>query len=100
MQEYKYLKDALREFSSTLELGMEEYLSEFRKMIEVSPDYAKCVRAEILLSLSDPGWDWVEEAEKAEFIGSDDNVDSVWETVVELIWKVVAPNEEVPNIKD
>jgi len=99
MQEYKYLKDALGEFSSTLEFSMDEYLSEFKSMVEMSPEYAKNVRLEILSALSDPNWSWVDEAEDSEFIGADDSADGVWETVAELIWCVVAPDEEVPNIK-
>ena len=93
MKEYKYLKDALNEFSSDLEYSLEEYKNSFETLISTSPDYASELQKEILEAMKDPEWDWVDVANEMNFIGSDDNKDSVVDSVDELIWKVINPNQ-------
>ncbi|MCP5004306.1 MAG: hypothetical protein GY941_10245 [Planctomycetes bacterium] len=45
---------------------MDEYRSSFSSMVKMSPEYARNVRLEILVALSDPDWSWVKEAEEEE----------------------------------
>lgn len=96
MSEYRYLKNALAEFSSDLGYSAEEYESAFRIQINASPEYAAHVKDEIVEALGDSQWSWVAAASEVEFIGADDNEENVWETVKSLIWPIVSPDEDPP----
>ena len=96
MSEYCYVKSALAEFSEDLEYSFEEYASNFKTMIELSPDYAKALKAEIEAACADPNWSWAAAASDQNFIGQDDSDISVWESVKSLIWPVVASGEAAP----
>ncbi|WP_281649060.1 hypothetical protein [Parendozoicomonas sp. Alg238-R29] len=97
MKEYRYIKDALSEFSSNHGFSLEEYHESFRGVIEASPVYREALKSEIQAACRDLGWSWVNEAERADFIGVDVCEDSTWMSVIALIWQAIAPNEEPPK---
>ena len=97
MKEYKYIKSALKEFSAEHGYSMEEYNDGFKIMIDASPEYSEILKSEIVEACKNSNWSWVDAAQEVDFIGSDDNEESVWESVKVLIWNVIAPNEKAPK---
>jgi len=99
MKEYKYIKSALSEFSSEHGYSYEEYAEGFKIMIDASPEYSEILKKEIIKACADPSWSWVKAAQETNFIGADQEENSVWESVKSLIWHVIAPYEVAPKNK-
>jgi hypothetical protein len=97
MKEYRYIKSALGAFSAEHGYSLEEYIDGFKVMIDESPEYTGILKKEIVEACEDSNWNWVAVAQEVDFIGSDENEESVWESVKTLIWNVIAPNERAPK---
>tara|TARA_B100000745_G_C20132035_1_gene387932 strand:+ start:175 stop:477 length:303 start_codon:yes stop_codon:yes gene_type:complete len=100
MKEYRYINRALGEFSSEHGYSYEEYVDGFKVMIEASPEYVEALKKEIVEACADPEWSWVAASQAVDFIGVDQDENSVWESVKTLIWNVIAPNEFAPKLRD
>lgn len=99
MEKYKSLSYAIRQFSADWELTDEEYEEGFNTLLEINQGYADDIKAEIIEALNDSEWSWVKIGYETNFIGSDDSEENVWLTVRDLIWDVIAPDEEPPTNK-
>ncbi|MDO6674790.1 hypothetical protein Q4517_04425 [Tenacibaculum sp. 1_MG-2023] len=96
MEKYKHLRYAIELFSADWELTEEEYQETFSSFVNAEPDYTKRIKKELIQALNDPEWSWVKIGYETNFIGSDDSEESVWLSVKDLIWNVIASNEEPP----
>ncbi|WP_282164950.1 hypothetical protein [Cellulophaga baltica] len=96
MENYKELRYAVSLFSIDWEYTDEEYRSGFEDFLKLNNGLGNTIKLEMIEALKDPNWSWVKIGYETNFIGSDDSEENVWLTVKNLIWDVIAPNEEPP----
>lgn len=95
MNNYKYLKYVIGQFSADWEFTKEEYGDNFAMMLG-NEGFVERIKVELIAALSDPEWSWVKIGHDTNFIGSDDTEESVWSNVKELIWDHIFLNQEPP----